>query len=99
MTDTSVTADQKPPIKFSVMQAMAAAFIASYCMTQMSLAGVNFEALGFSSEIVKSTIIAHLVTFFGWATPTNIVMAIRSFILWVRKSYRLLRTAAVDGKE
>ena len=53
--------------------AFLAAWGASYIMTQMSLHGVDFKVMGVDSEIVKSTIIAHLVTFFVWATPRNLL--------------------------
>lgn len=98
MTDTPLK-DDKPPARASILQAMIAAIVSSYVVTRLSLAGVNFETLGVSSEIVKSTIVGQLVVFFGWATPTNIVSSLRASILFIRNSYLSLRQAAESGKE
>ena len=76
-----------------------AAMVASYCMTQASLHGVNFETMGVSSEIVKSLLIGSLVGFFAWLTPKNIVGAIRDAILFVRDAIISWRQAATEGKE
>lgn len=98
MTDTTIK-DEKVAPKSSIFQAMIAAAVASYFVTQLSLAGVNFETLGVSSELVKATIVGQLTVFFGWATATNVVTSLRTSILFVRNSYLSLRQAAEQGKE
>lgn len=74
--------------------AFFAAFIGSYVMTQLSLRGVNFEVLGVSSELVKSTIVAHLVTFFVWLTPRNMVEWITEVIIFWKSAFKKWRNAA-----
>lgn len=99
MTDVTLKSDDKPQAKGSILQSMIAAFIASYFVNKLSLAGVNFETLGVSSELVKAAIVGQLTVFFGWATATNIVNSLRASILFVRNSYLSLRQAAEQGKE
>lgn len=97
MTSPQIVAPEKP--RSSIVLAMLAGIISSYCMNKLSLAGVNFETLGVSSEIVKSTIVGNLVVFFAWATPTNIVNSIRATIIWCRNSWLSIILAAEQGKE
>lgn len=97
-----MTLPPQPPAdkpKSSVIQAMLAAILASFLVNQLSLAGVNFETLGVSSEIVKSTIVGNLVVFFAWVTPANIATGVRSTILFTRSTWLSWRSAAEDGKE
>lgn len=76
-----------------------AAILASFLVNQLSLAGVNFETLGVSSEIVKSTIVGNLVVFFAWITPSNVAMGVRNAILFIRNTWQSWRSAAENGKE
>ena len=66
--------------------AVAASWLASYAMTQMSLHGVNFTEFGVDSEIVKSTIIGGLVGFFTFLTPRNFVESITNTILFCKEA-------------
>lgn len=101
-TTTSTPAD-KPDTKsgtgFQIGASFLAAGIASYAMTQASLHGVNFEVLGVSSELVKATIIAHLVAFFTWASPKNVSDAIRGAIIFVKKTLRSWHDAWTNNEE
>jgi hypothetical protein len=72
---------------------IASAWLASYCMTQLSLHGVDFAELGVSSEIVKSTVIGTLVGFFTWLTPQNIVNEITSIIIFCKNAIKQWRNA------
>lgn len=99
MTDKPMISNEVPQSRDKLIAAFLAAWSTSYIMTQASLKGVNFELLGISSELVKSTIIAHLVAFFVWATPRNIVQAIRELILFIRETWKTWRDAALEGKE
>ena len=74
-----------------------AAWGASYIMTQLSLSGVNFELMGVDSEIVKSTIIAQLVTLFISITPRNVVEYVRDSIIFVRRSWKEWKDAATSN--
>lgn len=97
MTSSQIVASDKP--RSSVIQAMLAGILSSFLVNQLSLAGVNFETLGVSSEIVKSTIVGNLVVFFAWATPVNIAASVRNSILFTRSTWQSWRSAAEDGKE
>jgi hypothetical protein len=72
---------------------VVAAWLGSYTMTQLSLHGVNFEELGVSSEIVKSTIIGTLVGFITWASPSNFVHVLIDIIIFCKDSIRQIRSA------
>lgn len=93
MTDQTNT---KPTVNSSTTSAIISAIVASYLMTQFSLAGVNFETLGVSSELVKSTSIGVLVGFFAWLTPNNIVISLRNVIIFVRTAKESLTKAAEE---
>lgn len=73
---------------FSIGASFLAAGVTSYLMTQASLHGVNFEVFGVSSEVVKATIIAHLVAFFTWASPANVSATVRGAIVYVKTTLR-----------
>lgn len=70
--------DTTPSAGPSVLKALISSGLASYFMTQCSLHGVNFETLGVSSEIVKSTLIAGFVSFFTWLTFANLIIYAKS---------------------
>ena len=72
---------------------IVAAWVASYIMTQFSLHGFDFAVLGFSSELVKSTIIGTLVGFFTWLTPQHLVQEITSAIVFCKSAWAQWRAA------
>ena len=84
MTDTTNSSSGYGQIGASIL----AAFSASYLMNRFSLRGIDFEVLGFSSELVKSTIIGTLSGFFTWISPTHVVQAVTDAILFVRKALK-----------
>ncbi len=88
MTDTLQTTGYG-----KVGASVIAAWVASYIMTQCSLRGVDFSILGFSSEIVKSTIIGVLSGFFTWLSPKNFVQSVTDAIVFSRNAIKEWRDA------
>ena len=84
MTDTTQSGSGYGKIGASIL----AAFTASYLMNRFSLRGIDFEVLGFSSELVKSTIIGTLSGFFTWISPQHIVGAVTDTILFIKKAIK-----------
>lgn len=82
-----------------VVSAIVAAILASYCMTQLSLHGVDFETLGVSSEIIKSTLIGFFVGFFTKLTPANLVGVLKEIIIFRKRALKELHDAAENGRE
>ena len=74
--------------------AILSAFLASLLMNWFSLHGVNFETLGFPSELVKSTLIGGFVGFFTWITPNHFVEGVIDFILFLRRAKKQINDAA-----
>lgn len=82
-----------------IISCVLAAAISGYFMNYASLHGVNFEELGVSSEIVKSTLVGMVAGFFATLTPKNFVSSVRDTILFVRDALMSWRKAAEEGKE
>lgn len=99
MPDTPLVSNANPPGNSKTFSAILAAVVSSYCMTKLSLNGVNFETMGVSSELVKSLLVGSLVGFFAWLTPRNFVGAVRDIILFVRDAFISWRKAAKEGQE
>ena len=86
-------ASQTPAGYGKLGAAIAASWVASYAMTQLSLHGVDFSEFGVSSEIVKSTIIGGLVGAFTWITPRNLVQSVTDVILFCRDAVKQWKDA------
>lgn len=104
MTDSSLL----PPLpidaatkdgKGKTWAGILAAICASYMMNWLSLHGVNFEVWKIPSELVKATIIGHLVGFFVWVTPKNFVGAIGDGLRFVHDAATQWWNALRYGKE
>lgn len=81
MTDQPAAPDKVSAFTRMIIGAIAA-WVSSYLLNQLSLAGVDFKTLGLNSEMVKSTIEG---VFVGLAvTPKNLVYSIRDGILFTR---------------
>lgn len=76
-----------------------AALCATYSMNWLSLRGIDFKVLDISSELVKATIIGHLVWFFTWITPKNFVGAVRDGLRFVHDATASWWDALRYGKE
>jgi len=76
-----------------IWASVVAAWLTSYTMTQLSLHGINFEELGVSSEIVKSTIIGILVGCITWLSPENLLHSTIEAIIFCKDAVRQIRAA------
>ena len=76
-----------------VIAGVVAAGCTSYFMNWCSLRGVDFEALGVSSELVKSTIIGSVSGTLVGLTPDSIVQDIIDLIVWVKTSVKRIKDA------
>lgn len=88
MTDTSTVKKTASNVPEStnigvrlIVSALVGAFT-SYMLNKASLHGVDFEALGVSSELIKSSLIGTITGLV--AAPRNIVFALRDGILFIR---------------
>lgn len=95
MTDQSGASPDNSRSGFGkVVSSILAAGLSGYIVNQLSLHGVDFAALGVSSEIVKASIEGTLVGFMVWLTPQNFVDEIVCFITFCRASWKKIKVAA-----
>jgi hypothetical protein len=66
---------------------------ATFALNYASLHGVDFQTIGIPSELVKAAIVGHLISFYDWVTPDNLVDAVVQSILWIRESCAKIRGA------
>lgn len=76
-----------------IVSGIIAGIITSYIMNQASLHGINFELLGISSEIVKSTIDGSLIGVIIGLTPSHFVAALCDMIIFFKTSIKQIREA------
>jgi len=81
-----------------IVSGILAAGLSSYLMNWFSLHGVDFEALGFPSEMVKASLIGTLTGLFVGLTPHNFVQYVIAVIYFIRTSYRKIVSAATTDK-
>lgn len=81
-----------------IVSGILAAGLSSYLMNWFSLHGVDFEALGFPSELVKASLIGTLTGVFVGLTPHNFVQYVVAAIYFVRRSYRKIVSAATTDQ-
>lgn len=67
--------------------------LASYIMNQASLHGVDFQLLGISSELIKSSIEGLLVGVFVWMTPSHFAAAVTDGIVFIKATAKQWRDA------
>lgn len=76
-----------------IVSGIIAGILTSYLMNQASLHGINFELLGVSSELVKSTIDGSLVGIIIGLTPSHFVAAICDAKVFIKTSFKQISEA------
>jgi hypothetical protein len=91
MTDSSQTKSKGGIGKLAA--AIISAGVASYIVNRLSLNGVDFTALGVSSEIVKASLVGTLVGFLTGLTPQHVVDEMATVIVFFKNAFKQLRNA------
>lgn len=76
-----------------IIAGIVTGFFTTYLMNQASLHGVDFEAAGVSSEVVKSAINSALIGASVAFTPAHFVACVKDYIIFIKKTQREWRNA------
>lgn len=93
LTNQQIAKDEGKKGFGQIGSAFISTIMATYIINQASLHGVNFELLGISSELVKSSMEGLLISGLVWATPSHFIAAIVDAIVFIKTSWKQIASA------